>query len=94
MTDRKIVYRTVQKSPGLLGRTVGPTLSTEQDAKKLAERFAEEKLNAVPTTWREADDGSGTLTMNPSATRHTLSVEPVTVHESADDLTGVLEADD
>jgi len=94
MTEHKVVFRTVQKSPGLLGRTVGPTLSTQAEAKKLAERFAEEKLNAVPTTWREADDGSGTLTMNPSATRHTLSVEAVTIHESADDLMGVLEADD
>jgi len=32
--------------------------------------------------------------MTPSATRHKLTVEPVTIHDSADDLTGVLEANE
>jgi len=75
-----------------MGRRVGPSFSSREEAKRVAERFAEEKLNAAPTGWEESDDGA--VTMTPATTRFKLSVEPVTVHESADDLSGVLEADD
>ncbi len=91
-TEQKVVYRTVQESPSLLGRIVGPTFTSQAEAKRVAERFAEEKLNATPTTWESGDDGA--VTMTPSATRHKLTVEPVTIHDSADDLTGVLEANE
>jgi len=91
-TEQNVVYRTVQESPSLLGRIVGPTFTSKAEAKRVVERFAEEKLNATPTTWEAGDDGA--VTMTPSATRHKLTVEPVTIHDSADDLTGVLEADE
>jgi len=94
MTDQEVVFRTVQESPGLVGRAVGPTFSSREEAKRVAERFAEQKLNATPTGWKESDDNSGAVTMTPASTRFKLSVEPVTIHESADDLTGVLEADE
>ncbi len=82
-----VVYRTVQKSPGLMGRTVGPLFSTKDEAKAVAEEFAENGLNAAPTRWEAADGDRGTIEMVPEATRHTLAVEPVTVHESADEVT-------
>jgi len=82
-----VVYRTVQKSPGLMGRTVGPLFSTMEEAKAVAEDFAENGLNAKPTAWVDADDGRGTVEMVPASTRHTLAVEQVTVHESAHEVT-------
>ncbi len=81
----KTVYRTVQESPALMGRIVGPTFATQEQAKRVAERFAEEKLNATPTYWEQTDDDA--ITMAPMGTRHTLTVEPVTIYESAEDLT-------
>ncbi len=87
-SDPKVVYRTVQESPGLLGRMVGPSFSSREEAKRVAERFAEENLNAAPTGWEEIDDGSGAVTMTPASTRFKLTVEPVTIHESADQLAG------
>ena len=82
-----VVYRTVQKSPGMLGRTVGPLFSTMEEAKAVAEEFAENGLNASPTAWEIVDEGRGTVEMVPSSTRHTLAIEPVTVHESAEEVT-------
>jgi len=49
------------------------------------ETFAEEGLNAARTTWEQVDD-RGTLKMVPSATRHSLVVEPVVIHGSADEV--------
>lgn len=83
---RVIVYRTTQKSPGMMGRTMGPLFSTMEEAKSVAEVFAENRLNATPTTWENADDSRGTVEMVPSTTRHTLPVEPVTIHESAEEV--------
>ncbi|WP_053946690.1 hypothetical protein [Halolamina sediminis] len=82
-----VVYRTVQKSPGMLGRTVGPLFSTKEEAMAVAEEFAEHGLNAAPTEWEIVDDARGTVEMVPASTRHTLAVEPVTVHESAGEVT-------
>jgi len=94
MMVQKVVYRTVQESPSLLGRIVGPTFSSREEAKRIAEQFAEEKLNASPTRWEETDDGSGAVTMTPSATRHKISVEPVTIHDSAGELGDVFGGED
>ena len=82
-----VVYRTVQKSPAMMGRTVGPLFSTMAEAKAVAEEFAEHGLNADPTTWELVDDDRGTVEMVPASTRHTLAIEPVTVHESAEEVT-------
>ena len=82
-----VVYRTVQKSPGLMGRTVGPLFSTKEEAKAVAEDFAENGLNAAPTEWELVDEARGTVEMVPASTRHTLAVKPVTVHESAGEVT-------
>jgi len=65
-----VVYRTVQRSPGLMGRTVGPLFSTMAEAKAVAEDFAANGLNAEPTTWVDADDGRGTVEMVPASTRY------------------------
>ncbi|MFC6734764.1 hypothetical protein [Halolamina salina] len=85
-TGGTVVYRTVQKSPAMMGRTVGPLFSTMAEAKAVAEAFAEHGLNAEPTTWEPVDD-RGTVEMVPASTRHTLAVEPVTIHESAEEVT-------
>jgi len=83
--DGVVVYRTVQTSPGLMGRTVGPLFASQEAAMATLEAFAEEGLNADPTTWDQIDD-CGTLKMVPSATRHSLVVEPVVIHGSADEV--------
>ncbi len=94
MNEQNVVYWPVQESPSLLGRIVGPTFTSKAEAKRVAERFAEEKLNATPTSWTTADGDSGAVTMTLSPTRHKLLVETVTIHDSAADLTGVFEVDE
>ena len=81
-----VVYRTVQKSPGLMGRKNGPLFSTMEEAKTVAEEFVEHGLDAEPTEWFDAENGRG-VEMIPASTHHTLAVEPVTVHESAEEVT-------
>ena len=83
--DRATVYRTVQTSPGLMGRTVGPLFASQEAAMATLETFAEEGLNATPSTWDRVDD-RGTVKMVPAATRHSLVVEPVVIHGSADEV--------
>jgi len=50
------------------------------------QEFAEQGLNASPRAWEIVDDDRGTVEMVPASTRHTLAVEPVTVHESTKEV--------
>lgn len=81
--DAEVVYRTVQKAPGLTGRHVGPLFTTEQEAKRAVEHFIEAEHDAVPTEWHEED---GRLRMTPSASRSEFYVDRVPLRDSLDEL--------
>jgi hypothetical protein len=81
--DQGLVYRTVQKAPGLTGRHVGPLFTSEEEAKRAVEHFVETEQSATPTEWHEED---GRLRMTPSATRSEFFVDRVPVRESLDEL--------
>lgn len=57
-----------------------------EEARDVLEEFAERGLNAAPTAWEVVDDACGTVQMVPVSTRHTLTIEPVRVHESASEV--------
>ena len=95
MSDRaesaEVVYRTIQKAPGLGNRYVGPLFDDEAEAKRALEHFIAEEHDAIPTEWHEDD---GRQRMTPSATRSEFFVEEVSVRSSLEELFDDADADD
>lgn len=85
-----VVYRTVQRTPGLGGEFHGPIFDNMEAAKATLESFARDELGVAPAGWETLDDG--TLEMTPSRSRQVLAVETVRVRQSSTEVVPETEA--